>query len=471
MKKLEAAYDVEAFRQQGHALIERLAAHLEAGQNRQSLAIPYADAAENLAFWENHFQNTTAHDPIDLLSMVMAQSTQLHHPRYMAHQVAVPLPLAALAGLVSNVLNNGMAVYEMGLVSVPLEKIVTDWLSRALGYDEQSTGFLTSGGTLASLTALLAARAAHLPTAWTGGHTEKWAVMVSEQAHYCIDRAAKVLGLGTEGVIKIPVDAAFKMDVSMLEPAWQQAQAKGLRVVAVVGSACSTATGAYEDLMAIADFCEAKGLWFHVDGAHGGAAALSPKYRHLVKGIERADSIIVDFHKMMMMPALATGVFFKRTDDSFHIFQQKAQYLWENQYAHDWQNSGKRTFECTKYMMSLKIYTVLKTYGADIFEENVTKLYDLGQIFAEKVRQHPDFELATWPDCNIVCFRFIAGLAPEAYDAANAQLRQKMLADGRFHIVQTSLHEAVYLRVSLMNPFTTEADLDELLAVLVAKAQ
>ena len=472
MNTLQNAFSPEDFRKKGHALIDLLANHLAEGTAKNRPTIPWQEPEAALVYWQNDFEQPTTDDPLSILTEIAAKSTQLHNPRFMGHQVAVTLPLANLASLVSNVLNNGMAVYEMGMVSNPLERIVTDWLCAKIGYDKNASGLLTSGGTLASLTALLAARAAKATDdIWDKGNQKRYAVMVSEQAHYCIDRAVRIMGWGTEGVIKIPVNAAFQMDTPLLEAAFEAAQAKGIEVIAVVGSACSTSTGSYDNLMDIADFCEKHKLWFHADGAHGGVTVLSEKYKHLTQGIERADSVIIDFHKMMMIPALATGVFFKRQDDSYHTFQQKAQYLFNENATHDWYNSGKRTFECTKYMMSIKIYTVLRAYGEQIFRDNVDYLYDLAQQFADMIRANPLFELAVAPESNIVCFRYINDVLPAEINAFTTHLRTAMVQDGRFYIVQTTLNQDVYLRVSLMNPLTTAADLQDLLTVLVERAE
>ena len=183
-----------------------------------------------------------------------------------------------------------------------------------------------------------------------------------------------------------------------------------------------------------------------------------------MRGIDRADSVVIDFHKMMLLPALVTAVLYRRDADSYRTFQQKAQYLWADATAHDWFNSGKRAFECTKLMMSAKVYTLLRTYGETIFADNVTVLYNMAQRFAEQVRQRPDFELAVSPEANIVCFRYVGdGSQPDRFDACNAQIRQKLLTEGRFYIVQTTLRGSLYLRVSLMNPLTTDGQLSALL--------
>jgi L-2,4-diaminobutyrate decarboxylase len=468
---LQSAFDPEAFRRQGHALVDQLADHLARVQSGEGeRVIAYRDPNEQLAYWQADFEKPPAEDPLPLLEDVLQGSIHLHHPRYMGHQVAPPLPLAALTALFTGLLNNGMALYEMGQVSTAMERVVTDWLARKIGFTAEASGFLTSGGTLATLTVLLAARAAKAPgDVWGHGTSGRLAVLVSEQAHYCVDRAVRVMGLGEEGLIKIPVDDRFGMRTDLLAGAYEQARAKGIVPFAVVGSACSTATGSYDDLEAVGAFCAEHGLWFHVDGAHGGAVVVSEKYKGLVRGIERADSVVVDFHKMLLTPALATAVVFRRGDDGFSTFQQKAHYLWKDQQSHEWFNLGKRTFECTKVMMSVKVYVTLRTYGERAFAANVDHLYDLGRRLGEMIGERPELELAAAPQANIVCFRYAGRDGNvERENELNGRIRRELLREGRFYLVQTSLRGKLYLRVSLMNPFTTEAHLAEMLEVVTA---
>ena len=462
------AYSSKTFRQQAHALVDLLADHLERAEAGTDPVLPYAEPDEQLAYWQADFQKPINADPLPLLADIVQRSIHLHHPQFMGHQVAVPLPLAALTGLMTGLLNQGMAVYEMGMTANALERIVMQWLAEKLSLGPDAGGLLTSGGTLANLTALLTARAVVGGTdVWEAGTTNRLAIMVSEEAHYCVDRAARIMGLGTDGIIKLPTNDRFQMRTDLLDDYLERAKAAGLTVFAVVGSACSTSTGSYDDLTAIADFCKKHALWFHADGAHGGVAALSDTYRPLVRGIERADSVIIDYHKMMMIPALVTAVLYKRDADSYRTFQQKAQYLWADSNAQDWFNSGKRAFECTKLMMSAKVYAVLRTYGEEIFAENVDTLYGLARQFAEQVRSRPGFELAVEPESNIVCFRYVGNeINADEIDALNTRIRRQLLEDGRFYIVQTTLRGQIWLRVSLMNPLTTDAHLNALLDCL-----
>ncbi len=147
-------------------------------------------------------------------------------------------------------------------------------------------------------------------------------------------------------------------------------------------------------------------LWFHVDGAHGGAGIFSEKYKYTVKGIEKADSVVIDGHKMMMMPTITTALLYKNGKHTNATFSQKADYLLTDSEHEDWYNSGKKTFECTKTMMSIHWYTLLKIYGEQVFDAYVTQLYDMGAHFATIIDNDSNFELAVKPMSNIVCFKF-----------------------------------------------------------------
>jgi len=257
------------------------------------------------------------------------------------------------------------------------------------------------------------------------------------------------------------------MRTELLDTQFEAAKKKGLQVIAVVGSACTTSTGSYDDLEAIADFAKRRGIWFHVDGAHGGAAIFSEKYKSLTRGINRADSVVIDCHKMLMTPAIATALVFKNSQDAYKTFNQKAQYLWKEATEEEWYNLAKRTFECTKEMMSIKFFCLMQLYGKQGFADFVETLYDLGKTFAKLIKKRPQLELATKPECNIVCFRlYNPELDRTENNRINSNIRQKIIESGKFYIVQTTLHNTVYLRTTLMNPFTTEADLETLLLMV-----
>ncbi len=460
---LHKVYDTNVFRKKGHELIDQLADHLDDKlQQKSGPAIHWNEPEDELAFWEDFLKNGNQEQ---LFTEITKRTTYIHHPHYIGHQVTPTAPINALTGMISAILNNGMAVYEMGMSPSAIERVVTDLLCKKIGFDTASGGFITSGGTLANLTALLTARKVMLETdIWNQGSEQQLGIMVSEEAHYCVDRAAKIMGLGEQGIIKIPTTTDFRMDTSLLENKHKEASAKGIHIFAIIGSAPSTATGMFDDLETIADFAKTKKLWFHVDGAHGGAAIFSPKYKTLLKGIDQADSVVIDGHKMMMMPALTTALLYKKSAHTNVTFSQKADYLLTESELEDWCNSGKKTFECTKTMMSIHWFTLLKLYGEEVFDAYLTHLFDMGALFGNIIKQHAEFEIAVTPMSNIVCFKYVdKKLSGEAQNRQNERIRQALLEDGEFYIVQTKLRGVHYLRVTVMNPFTTETHFKSLL--------
>ena len=469
MKSLEQLYDPEAFRQLGHNLVDLLADHLKS--TAEADANPQHDPEVLLGRYREHLAGNLP--PGELFNHYLKDSLHLHSPRYMGHQVNPPAPITALADMVNGIINGSTAIFEMGSTGVVMERLVIEKFTALLGLDDTTGGFLTNGGTLANLTALLAARAAKWPQGdvWSGGNGGvRPCVLVNEEAHYCIDRAVKIMGWGEAGIINIPADDNFRMRTELITDAIQKAKADGLTPIAIIGSACTTSTGSFDDLAAIARAAEAHRLWFHVDGAHGAPVRLDPDRKHLLDGLERADSLIMDFHKMLMCPGLTTGVFFRQGGDAYRTFHQKADYLLSfDTNEEDWYNMGRRTFECTKNMMSLRVFSLLAIYGEQVFTDYVTTVNSVAKVFATTVKANPDFELALEPDCNIVCFRFRPlGRSQNSadLDGLNAMIRAQLIAETKFYVVQTKLRGHVYLRCTFTNPLTQKDHLQELLEKL-----
>jgi len=172
---------------------------------------------------------------------------------------------------------------------------------------------------------------------------------------------------------------------------------------------------------------------------------------------------VMDFHKMLLTPAVTTALVFKNGAHSHQTFNQKAQYLFGQATDPEWFNLARRTFECTKVMMGAKVYVLWRTHGTVLFDTFVTRMYDLGATFAGLIQNHPNFELAVEPECNIVCFRYLGPGDAAANNQLNARIRKAIVEDGHFYIVQTQLRGLTWLRVTLVNPQTDVAILLNLL--------
>ncbi len=473
---LADAYNSDNFRKEGHALINLLADYLEKLDNRNEDVPVLPQFSPELAFsnWDKELENAESKSLISLFTKVLEEGIHLHHPGYMGHQVNPPAPEAALGGLLNAFMNNGMAVFEMGIPGTSMERTVIKVVAKAFGFSENANGLLCHGGTLANLTALLTARAciSKYPV-WSAGNKSQMALMVSEEAHYCVERAVRIMGWGSDGIIKIPVDDQYKMRTDLLSSYLQEAKNRGLEVIAVVGSACSTATGSFDNLSEIGTFCKENKLWFHVDGAHGAANAFSENWRFLVDGIHLADSVAMDFHKMMLSPTLITALVLNDGRNQFKTFAQHAHYLWENDDSFEWHNVAKRSFECTKSMLSLPVYTLLYQYGTSLFSAYIDKVNSLCHYFNHLVLSRKNWELPVAPSCNIICFRYIPSNQFKTMDIneLNKYIREKIVCSGKFYIVQTVLNECVFLRLSITNAKTTEADLKAMLNIAEGYAQ
>lgn len=467
-KIIEKAYDSELFRKEGHKLVDILADYLsECKSNSDQKVMNWKNPDDLLNEWENYFDEENF-DLETFFKKVIEDGIHIHNPKFIGHQVTPSLPVAGLSDFLATQINNAMAIYEMGPAPTVMEKIVIQWINKKVGY-KNGDGVLTSGGSLGNLTALLAARQAKTSyNIWEEGvrSEEKPVFMVSEQSHYSNARAVKIMGLGDSGILKLPVNDKFQIDTNKIEEHYLAAKKEGKNIIGFIANSCSTSTGTYDDLEKIADFCEKYNIWMHVDAAHGGPVIFSEKYKYLIKGIERADSVVIDFHKMMMASALTTAVLFKESSHSYETFAQKASYILERNT--DWFNIASRTLECTKKGMSIKLFAAIKLYGEKLFDDYVTGRYEAAREFAEHLNSHQNFELALKPESNILCFRYYdEKLNTDDLNKLNAAIRKKIVEDGSFYIVQTQIDEKVFLRLSIMNPFTTLDEFKGLLELIL----
>jgi L-2,4-diaminobutyrate decarboxylase len=405
---------------------------------------------------------------------VIPDCNHLYHPRYVGHQISSPLPAAVWMESLTAALNQSVAVFEMSPVGTVLEHRVIAWMCELAGFPvESSAGTLTTGGSEATFTALLAARGATMPDAWISGvGSDPPFLLCGEHSHYAVTRAAGELGIGMRHVLPIR-SRDFKMDPDALGQALAELSRTGRRVMAVVATAGSTATGSFDDLAAIADICDRFGVWLHVDAAHGGSALISRNHRDRVRGIARARSIAWDPHKMMLLP-MQTGMLLVRDQrDLDSAFSQRAPYLFHQTSEERSWDQGTRSFNCSRRADVLKLWVALHRYGID----GLARLYDrfcaLTRTMYEEVEARPEFEAMHEPECNILCFRYVGDGSgdDETLDQLNRELRERYNRSGEGWITATNLNGRRVLRATIMNPRTTASDVRAILDGLVSAAK
>jgi L-2,4-diaminobutyrate decarboxylase len=472
--RITAAYDAATLQEAGQSLIRTLADHLGRVEARETKVLnwnqPETLIREARAFLERR-PDERADVPARVAEIALetlARGQNLHHPHYVGHQVPAPLPLAGLFDLVGAVTNQVMAIYEMGPWATAVEHAIVDAVGERLGFAPNSfSGLVTSGGTLANLTGLLAARNVTLGDSWTAGLSGRSpapVVVVHADAHYSVTRSAGILGLGTDQIILATLDAKRRMDPNQLDATLQGLRSRGVPIVAVAATSCATPIGAFDELPAIADVCSRHEVWLHVDAAHGGALAFSPRHRHLVAGIERADSVVCDAHKMMFMPALCAMLFYRNPAHRLAAFHQEAPYLFDPLVPELAEfDSGVANLECTKRAAAFGVWGVWSLLGSQIFADMVDVTIDLAQQFHGMLHAADDFQTLHEPQCNIVAFRHLPAElfdAPaERVDLFQLRLRRTVIESGEYYLVGSRLDGRPVLRTTMMNPLTTADDL------------
>ena len=402
---------------------------------------------------------------------ILADANRLAHPMYMGHQVSFPLSTAVWTDAVISALNQSVAVEEMSPTLTSLEHRVIRWMCDAVGFPAGSGGTLTSGGTEATFTALLAARAAALPDSWMNGITEpRPVVLCGEHTHYAVTRAVAELGLGMRSAIVIP-STNYRMDVGALEREIGRLRERQIPIMAVVATAGHTATGSIDDLDAIGALCDGEAIWLHIDGAHGATAVLSDRHRHRVRGMERARSIAWDPHKMMLLP-LPAGMLLVRSERELQAaFAQRAPYLFHGEDdAARVRDQGVRSFQCSRRADVLKLWVVLQRLGRRGIAALHDHLCDLAVQVRDELAMHSEFELLHQPDSNILCFRYVGDRRAddETLDAINREIRERYNKSGAGWITATLLGGRRVLRVTMMNPRSTRAHIRALVDGLLA---
>jgi L-2,4-diaminobutyrate decarboxylase len=391
------------------------------------------------------------------LDRVLDHSVRLHHPAEIAHQVAAPDVPSAIADLVQGAINQPMSIYEMGPAAHAMERVVVEWMTEQIGWPDGGGGVLTHGGSLANLTALLAARAAAAPDAWTEGVDGTLAVLAPPSTHYSVRRSVAMLGLGERAVVDLEVDEDERIVPVALGDALDRCREAGRRPMALVAAACATSTGLHDDLEAIGAFCREHGIWFHVDAAHGAPALLSPAHRHLLRGIEHADSVVWDAHKMMRTSAIAAAVLVREEWRLEAAFKQKAAYLIYEEPGEIASSLLERQVECTKAALGARIFMNLAFRGPDGIGRYVAEQYDKTLRFWELIEAREGFECLSRPESNILCFRYGRD------GQLQVRLREQLLRERRFHLSSTEVNRERWLRMSVMAPATTEETVEELL--------
>jgi len=408
----------------------------------------------------------------DFLENVLPYPSGNIHPRFWGWARGS----GTVLGMLAEMLAAGMNPHAGGgqHAAVYVERQVLDWCKALLGYPAEAGGILLSGTSMANLIGLAVAR-----NTLTGDVRRRGVhalprpltVYGSREMHSSVQKAVELLGLGSDALRYIPVDAAYRVDVAALARAIAADRAAGYQPLAIVGCAGTVNTGAFDDLEALAELSRREGLWFHVDGAFGAMAALVPELRELTRGMERADSLAFDLHKWLYMPIEAGCVLVRDAGAHRRAFALTPEYLahsGERGFAVDLTYFADRGLQLTRGFRALKIWLALKADGADRYARLVAQNVAQARYLAARVDATPGLERIAPVPLNIVCFRYAApGLNAGALDALNREIILQLQESGTAVVSSTTLDGKYAMRVAITNHRSRREDFDVLVEEIV----
>ena len=388
---------------------------------------------------------------------VLAEGLRVDHPRFFAYVPGPSNYVSVLADLITTGRNVFGGTWQASAGAVELELVTVDWFREALGLPSGTGGQFVSGGSMANLTALAVAREVH-------GAAPDAPVYLSDQTHASVAKGLRVLGFKPTAIRVLPSDDAFRLDPAAVRAQLAEDRARGLAPFCLVANAGTTSTGAVDPLPELADLCAEEGLWLHVDGAYGAAAAITPEGATALAGIDRADSVSLDPHKWLFQP-FETGLVLVRDRESLRrTFATQAVYMRDAERAGTAKLPEPNPFEhgvqLTRSVRALKVWTSLQTFGVAAFRDAVARGFELAQRAEADLRARSAFEVVTPATMGIVTFRHLPGAnaAGAELDEHQRALARRLAEDGFAMLSTTELRGRVVLRMCTINPRTRDED-------------
>ncbi|MBW4701025.1 aspartate aminotransferase family protein [Micromonospora sp. RL09-050-HVF-A] len=415
----------------------------------------------------------------ELHDVYLRDAVYFHHPRYLAH-LNCPVVIPALLGeAVLSAVNSSLDTWDQSAGGTLIERRLIDWTAERIGLGPAADGVFTSGGTQSNLHALLLAREEAYARI-VGGGTDRPSrpevlsrlrIITSTAGHFSVQKAAKLLGLGADAVLTVATDAGRRMRTDELAETLDRCRRDGQTVLAVVATAGTTDFGTIDPLDRIAEICTAAGVWLHVDAAYGCGLLVSPTRRHLLAGIERADSVTVDYHKSFFQPVSSSALLVRDRRVLRHA-------TWHADYLNPARMAERRipnqvdkSLQTTRRFDALKLWLTLRIMGADAVGALFDEVVDLAAAAWRLLADDPRFEVVTRSQLSTVVFRYLPpGAGRDVVDDANLYAREALAASGTALVAGTKVDGAHHLKITLLNPETTLDDIAHVLDLIAEHA-
>ncbi|MFC9791693.1 pyridoxal phosphate-dependent decarboxylase family protein [Streptomyces sp. NPDC127584] len=417
----------------------------------------------------------------ELEDVYLRDAVYFHHPRYLGHLNCPVVIPAVLGEAVLSAVNSSLDTWDQSAGGTLIERRLVDWTNGRIGFGPAADGVFTSGGSQSNLQALLLAREEA-----KSADLSKLRIFSSECSHFSVQKSAKLLGLGMDAVVSIPADRNKRMQSVVLAAELEACRAEGLVPMAVVATAGTTDFGSIDPLHEIAALADEYGAWMHVDAAYGCGLLASPTRRHLLDGIEKADSVTVDFHKSFFQP-VSSSAFLVRDGATLRHATYHADYLnpalphvldsagtgGTPMLAERIPNQVDKSLQTTRRFDALKLWMTLRVMGADGVGSLFDEVCDLAAEGFALLAADPRYDVVVEPQLSTLVYRYIpAGAAsPEEIDRANLHARKALFASGEAVVAGTKVDGRQYLKFTLLNPETTAADIAAVLDLIAGHAE
>jgi L-2,4-diaminobutyrate decarboxylase len=404
----------------------------------------------------------------ELEEVYLRDAVYFHHPRYLAHLNCPVVIPAVLGEAVLSAVNSSLDTWDQSAGGTLIERKLIDWTAARIGLGPNADGVFTSGGTQSNLQALLLARE-EAKTDDLG----RLRIFASEVSHFSVKKSAKLLGLGPDAVVSIPVDHDKRLQTVALAHELERCAQDGLVPMAVVATAGTTDFGSIDPLPEIAGLCEQYGVWMHVDAAYGCGLLASLKYRDRLTGIERADSVTVDYHKSFFQPVSSSAVLVNDASTLRHATYH-AEYLNPRRMVQERiPNQVDKSLQTTRRFDALKLWMTLRVMGADGIGQLFDEVCDLAREGWRLLAADPRFDVVVEPALSTLVFRYIprAVTDPAEIDRANLYARKALFASGDAVVAGTKVAGRHYLKFTLLNPETKASDIAAVLDLIAGHAE
>lgn len=464
--------DPTDFRRQAHQLVDWMADYLENVQRYPvSPQVQPGDILSQLpAQAPESGENFTAIFK-DFEHLILPGMTHWQHPRFFAYFPASTSPPSLLGEMLMATLGAQCMSWLTSPAATELEQQVMHWLRQAIELPDTFTGVIQDSASSATLCALLCAREQRANINQQGFSQQRFRVYASTEAHASIEKAVRIAGLGSDNLVKVPVDAHFAMDVGALREALAADRAAGYTPLCVVAAWGTTSSTALDPLADLADLCHKEDLWFHVDAAYAGSAFILPEHRRLAQGLEQADSVVFNPHKWLRTHFDCSAYFVKDTDALTRTLGLTPEYLKTDldRQVHNYRDWG---VPLGRRFRALKLWFVLRSYGLTALRHQLRQQIQWVQELSQQIQTHPDFEVLAPVPLNLVCFRFVPRERSQSeYEALNQTLLQRLNQSGEVFMTHTRLAGTYCLRLVAGNPNTRAEDVQMAWTLIQATAR